>query len=264
VLVPNVNHKLVRLSDIAQTQELMGAAEINRQDRGRYIQITAGLAPGVGLSLVTDDIERYLNQGDTQLPSSLRYNWSGDVENMGEMGQSAIIALGFALIFIYLILSSLYGSFVTPITILTALPLALCGAFYALYLTHETLSIFAMLGIFLLISVAGKNSILLVDFANQIIREGKSRNEAILAAGKSRLRPILMTSFALIAGTLPVAIGLNEASKMRTAMGWAIIGGVVSSTLLTLIVVPAIFAYVDRFRVRSKSFMASTFLPKRK
>ena len=262
VLVPNVNHKLVRLSDIAEAHEVLGPAEINRLDRGRSVQIQAGLAPGVGLSNVAKDIEKYLNEGENKLPAGMRYNWAGDVENSADLGSSAVIAVGFAIVLIYLILCSLYSSFVTPVTILSALPLALSGAFYALYLANEVMSIFAILGIFLLLGVSGKNSILLVDFANQMIGEGKSRTDAIIAAGKARLRPILMTSFALIAGTMPIAIGLNEASKMRTAMGWAIVGGLISSTLLTLIVVPAIFSYVDRYRVWSKGLMAKIFLPK--
>jgi len=263
VLVPNINHRLVRLSDITKTEELPGPSEINRQDRGRYIQITASVGRGVGVSSVTNDIENYLKAPETKIPDTLKFNWAGDVENMKDMRQSAMIAVGFAVLLIYFILSSLYGSFVTPLTILTALPLAICGAFYALFIAKEFISIFAILGFFLLLGVAGKNSILLVDFANQMMAEGLSRNEAILRAGKTRLRPILMTSFALIAGTIPVAIGLNEISKMRTAMGWGIIGGVISSTLLTLIVVPALFSYVDRYRVWSKKFFGEMFLPKK-
>jgi HAE1 family hydrophobic/amphiphilic exporter-1 len=262
VLVPNVNHKLVRLSDIADGSEVLGPAEVNRLDRGRSVQIQAGIASGAGLSDISRDIDKFMNEGATKLPTSMRYNWAGDVENSADLGSSAGIAIGFAVVLIYLILASLYGSFVTPVTILVALPLALCGAFYALYITHETMSIFATLGIFLLLGVSGKNSILLVDFANQMMTEGKSRSEAIIAAGKTRLRPILMTSFALIAGTMPIAIGLNEASKMRTAMGWAIVGGLISSTILTLVVVPAIFSYVDRYRIWSKGLMARIFLPK--
>jgi HAE1 family hydrophobic/amphiphilic exporter-1 len=262
VLVPNVNHKLVRLSDIAEAHEVLGPAEINRLDRGRSVQIQAGVASGVGLGNVSKDIEKYLNEGENKLPPGMRYNWAGDVENSADLGSSAVLAVGFAVVLIYLILCSLYASFVTPVTILSALPLALSGAFYALFIANEVMSIFAILGIFLLLGVSGKNSILLVDFANQMMGEGKSRTEAIIAAGKARLRPILMTSFALIAGTMPIAIGLNEASKMRTAMGWAIVGGLISSTLLTLIVVPAIFSYVDRYRVWSKGLMAKIFLPK--
>ncbi len=111
------------------------------------------------------------------------------------------------------------------------------------------MNIFTMLGIFILIAVFGKNSILLIDFTNQLIENGGTRSEALIEAGKIRLRPILMTSFVLIAGTLPVAIGLNESSAQRTAMGVTIIGGLISSTALTLIVVPAVFSYIDCFRI---------------
>jgi HAE1 family hydrophobic/amphiphilic exporter-1 len=249
VYVPNVNRKLVRLSDVATGELTSGPASIERMDRGRYIQITAGLAPGVGLSAVVNDVVKATTEGDTKFPSSVRYNFGGDAENMQELAGSTVMALGFAILFIYLILASLYESFITPITIMVALPLALCGAFFGLYLMNEILSLFAVFGFFMLIGVAGKNGILLVDTTNQLMAEGKSRAEALVQAGKTRLRPILMTSFALIAGTLPVAIGMNAASKTRTAMGVAIIGGMISSTILTLIVVPAVFTYVDRFRI---------------
>ena len=261
ILVPNVNHKLVRLSDVADLRETESLAEVNRLDRTRSIKISGGVVPGVGLSEVSKDIETFLKQKQKESNGALEYSWAGDVENMNEMQTSATMAIGFAIIFIYLILSSLYGSFVTPVTILLALPFALSGAFIALFVSGESISIFAILGIFLLLGVAGKNSILLVDFANQRIAEGLDRSRAILEAGLARLRPILMTSFALIAGTVPVAIGLNEASQMRTSMGWAIIGGVLSSTLLTLIAVPAVFSYIDRFRIWSKGHMARRFIP---
>ncbi|MFM6927588.1 MAG: efflux RND transporter permease subunit [Bdellovibrio sp.] len=249
VYVPNVNRKLVRLNDVATGELTSGPASIERMDRGRYIQITAGLAPGVGLSDVVSDAVKLMSEGDTKFPSSVRYNFGGDAENMQELVGSTVMALGFAIMFIYLILASLYESFITPITIMVALPLALCGAFFGLYIANEVLSLFAIFGFFMLIGVAGKNGILLVDTTNQLMAEGKSRAEALVQAGKTRLRPILMTSFALIAGTLPVAIGMNAASKTRTAMGVAIIGGMISSTILTLIVVPAVFTYVDRFRI---------------
>lgn len=252
--IPNVNRKLVRLSDIAKGDLESGPASIERQDRGRYIQITAGLAPGTGLSEVVNSAVSAMTTGENALPPSVRFGFGGDAENMQELMTSTVMALGFAILFIYLILSSLYESFITPITIMVALPLALCGAFLALFLTGEILTIFAIFGFFMLIGVAGKNGILLVDFAKQMMEEGKNRREALIMAGKTRLRPILMTSFALIAGVVPVAIGMNAASKTRTAMGVAIIGGMISSTLLTLIVVPAVFTYVDRFRVWANNF----------
>lgn len=254
VYVPNVNRKLVKLSDVANGDLASGPASIERQDRGRYIQVTAGLAPGVGLSDVVNDAVKAMTTGDTAFPASVRYTFGGDAENMQELMTSTVLALGFAIMFIYLILSSLYESFITPITIMVALPLALSGAFLGLFLMNETMTIFAIFGFFMLIGVAGKNGILLVDFAKQLMEQGKSRSEALVEAGKTRLRPILMTSFALVAGTIPVAIGLNEASKSRTAMGVAIIGGILVSTVLTLIVVPAVFTYVDRFRVWANNF----------
>ncbi len=254
--IPNVNRKLVRLSDIATGDLESGPASIERQDRGRYIQITAGLAPGAGLSDVVSSAVAAMTTGENALPSSVRFSFGGDAENMQELMTSTVMALGFAILFIYLILSSLYESFITPITIMVALPLALCGAFLALFLAGEILTIFAIFGFFMLIGVAGKNGILLVDFAKQMMDEGKSRREALILAGKTRLRPILMTSFALIAGVVPVAIGMNAASKTRTAMGVAIIGGMISSTILTLIVVPAVFTYVDRFRVWANNYGA--------
>jgi len=141
-----------------------------------------------------------------------------------------------------------------------ALPLAVCGSMVSLAITQESLNIFSMIGIIMLLGVAVKNSILLVDYANQLLQAGKAdRAQAMILAGRTRLRPILMTSMALIAGTLPIALGLNEASRQRTSMGIAIIGGLVSSTLLTLVVVPAAFAYVDRFRQWSKARMAKLF-----
>lgn len=249
VYVPNVNRKLVKLSDVADGKLTVGPASIERQDRGRYIQVTASLAPGVGLGEVVDDLVKSMTIGESALPTSVRYSFAGDAENMSELVTSTVLALAFAILFIYLILASLYESFITPITIMVALPLALSGAFFALFVMNETLTLFAVFGFFMLIGVAGKNGILLVDYTNQMMAEGRTRAEALVIAGKTRLRPILMTSFALIAGTLPVAIGLNEASKSRTAMGVAIIGGMISSTILTLIVVPAVFTYVDRFRV---------------
>ena len=170
---------------------------------------------------------------------------------------STILAVGFGVLVIYLILSSLYESFITPVTIMLSLPLAISGAFFGLFLTGKSINLFAIFGFFMLIGVAGKNGILMVDFAKQLMEEGKDRALAIVEAGKTRLRPILMTSFALIFGTLPVAIGVSPSSAQRTAMGVAIIGGLISSTFLTLVVVPAVFSYIDRFRIWIKAKLNS-------
>ncbi|MNL36085.1 Multidrug resistance protein MdtC [compost metagenome] len=150
--------------------------------------------------------------------------------------------------FIFLVLASLYGSFITPFTIMSVIPLAACGAFFSLFLTRSSFDLFSMIGCVMLMGLATKNSILLIDSAMELQKKGTERKDALVKAGETRLRPIIMTSLALIAGMVPVAIGLNEASKSRTSLGIVVIGGTISSTLLTLYVIPAIHLYVDRFQ----------------
>lgn len=249
VYVPNINGRLVKLSDIATGVETTGPASIERMNRGRFIEVSSSLAPGVGLSQVMDEYVKRIQTGDLKLDPGVNLNLGGDAEDMANMMTSTVVAVGFGLLVIYLILSSLYESFITPVTIMLSLPLAISGAFFGVYFTGKTLNLFTIFGFFLLIGVAGKNGILMVDFAKVLMDEGKDRYLAIVEAGKTRLRPILMTSFALIAGTLPIAYGLNPASRTRTSMGVAIVAGVALSTILTLIVLPSIFVYIDRFRV---------------
>ena len=249
VYVPNINNRLVKLSDVAAGVETTGPASIERMNRGRFIELTSGITPGVGLNQVMAEYIERMTNGDLKLEPGVNLNLGGDAEDMAKLMTSTMVAVGFGLLVIYLILSSLYESFITPVTIMLSLPLAISGAFYGLFLTGKTMNLFAIFGFFMLIGVAGKNGILMVDFAKQLMEEGKDRLTSIVEAGKTRLRPILMTSFALIAGTLPIAIGLNPASRTRTSMGVTIVAGVALSTLLTLIVLPSNFIYIDRIRV---------------
>jgi len=247
VYVPNVNGRLIKLSDVAEKSEVLGPSNIDRLDRMRYIQITGDIAPGAGLGDVMNEVTKW-TQGEVKLPEGITATYAGDSENFQEFGEAMVFAILLAILFIYMVLASLYESFITPFTIMLALPLAVCGAFYALLLTGRTVDLFSMIGVILLLAVSSKNSILLVDFANQKLLEGMDRKQAILLAGRTRLRPILMTSMALIAAAIPIAIGLNEASKERVTMGTAILGGLVSSTLLTLIVVPCAYLFIDKLR----------------
>lgn len=252
--VPNLNQTLIPLSAVAKPHEVVGPASITRQDRGRYIQIGADIAAdGPGMGAVMADVQKQFasKDGPLALPEGVSYRFVGQAENFAELAASMLLAIVLSVFFIYLVLASLYESFVTPLTIMLVLPLAACGAFFALALTQTSLDIFSMIGCIMLLGVATKNSILLVDYAQMKVFEGMDRKEAMLLAGKTRLRPILMTSLALIAGMLPIAIGLNEASRQRTSMGIAIIGGLISSTVLTLLVIPAAYSYIDRFRVWS-------------
>lgn len=259
--VPNINFRTVKLSSVASAVETTGPASINRQDRGRYVQISADVAPnGPGLSKAMSDVKEIFDRGEIKLGQGMRYQFVGQAESFVELIQNMTIAVILSVIFIYFVLASLYESFVTPLTIMLVLPLAISGALFGLLAMRSSLDLNAMIGCILLLGIATKNSILLVDYAMQKVHEGMDRNQAMIEAGKARLRPILMTSVALIAGMLPVAYGLNEASKQRTTMGIAVIGGVISSTLLSLVVVPAAFAYIDRFRVAARTWLGKRFL----
>lgn len=253
--VPNIQGRLIPLSVIAKGENKLGPARINRQDRSRVITINANIAPTGALQPGVDMVKKILET--EKPPEGVRYIFWGQAEDFRELQQNISLAFGLALLFIYLVLASLYESFITPVTILFAIPPAISGAFLSLAVMNETLNIFSMIGIIMLMGLVTKNSILLVDYALQGVKAGLSRNDAIFKAGQARLRPILMTSFAMIAGTLPIALGFGEANKQRTAMGVAIIGGLIISTVITLFVVPAIFGFLDRFR----EFIESRFRP---
>src|SRR5258708_2218025 len=179
------------------------------------------------------------------LPPGLRLVVGGQIEDQQEVNQAIMGALAMAIIFIYIVLASQFGSFVQPLAIMASLPLAMVGVMLALLFTGPTLNIFSMIGLIFLMGLVTKNAILLVDFANRGQRKGLSRDEAPIGAGQVRLRPILMTTTAMIFGMLPLALGLGEGAEQQPPMGPAIIGGVITSTLLTLVVVPVIYTYLD-------------------
>jgi HAE1 family hydrophobic/amphiphilic exporter-1 len=246
IRVPGMHGGMPYLKFIGSVKEVQGPTSINRQDRIRYIQIGADISQkGPGMGQAITDVKKLLDV-DHPLPDGMSYKFVGQAENFQELIVSIAVAMGFGIVLIYMVLASLYESFITPFTIMLVLPLAACGAFYALLITQSSLDLYSMIGCIMLLGIATKNSIILVDYINQSMMGGMTLENAILKAGKNRLRPILMTSFALIAGMLPVAIGLNEASKQRTSMGVALIGGLISSTLLTLVVVPAAYGYIEK------------------
>lgn len=246
--VPNQNNNMVPLNRVAEGEETTGYSQINRQNKGRFIAITANLGAGGQLGNASAEIERIIKQ-ELKLPVGVEYRFEGQAQDFKDLIGNMLLAMGFGVLLIYLVLCSLYESFVTPITILLALPLAISGAFAGLFIFGKTIDIFSIIGLILLMGVVAKNSILLVDYTLHLMREdGLGENEALIRAGRTRLRPILMTSFALIAGTLPIAIGLTELGSQRQSMGVAIISGVFVSTFLTLLVVPAAFGYIERFR----------------
>jgi len=247
VWVPNTNHNQVRLSEIAMPVTTEGPSKINRLNRSRYIMVSGQLGPGGALGNIQSAAEKIL--AATQLPAGVTYNFVGQAEDLGDLVVSMVTAVGLALLFTYMILASLYESPILPFTIMMSIPLSIVGAFIALAVTGQTLNIFSMIALVMLMGLVTKNAILLVDYIVQMEKKGVPRNEAIRRAGVIRLRPILMTTLALIAGMIPTALALTEVGKFRQSMGIVIIGGLISSLFLTLIIVPSVYGYVDDFRL---------------
>jgi multidrug efflux pump subunit AcrB len=247
VLVPNQNFNLVRLSDVAEPVTTEGPSKINRHNRSRSVMISGQLGKGGAIGDITKDAEKIMK--GIKLPPGYRYSFEGSSEDFKDLVTSIIIAMGLAIVLVYLVLASLYESPVTPFTIMLAIPLAVVGAFAALFITHQTLDIFSMIGIVMLFGLVTKNSILLVDYTLQLQKEGYDRMEALVKAGQVRLRPILMTTLALTAGMMPLALALSEVGKFRQSMGIAIVGGVLSSLFLTLLVVPSSYEIIDDVRL---------------
>ena len=234
----------VPLKSIADFYEGSGPTQIDRQNRERIATITANVVDR-SLGDVVEDLNKKL--ADFPLPPGYKIEYRGDVEMMGDMFKNMVLALVIGIIFIYIVLGSQFNSFLHPFTIMLALPLAVVGALLAVFLTGQRINMMTMVGLILLMGIVTKNSILLIDYTIALRKRGMQREEALLKAGPVRLRPILMTSAAMIMGMLPAALGLGEGGEWRQGMGITVIGGLITSTLLTLIVVPVTYIVVDNF-----------------
>ena len=239
----------VALARIADVVPVVNPEVIKRQDLQRRQAIYAGVS-GRPSGDVGDEVKRLVDA--TVLPPGYRFDVGGQSKEQAAAAQGILLALVAAVIFIYIVLASQFGSFLQPLAIMASLPLALIGVMLALLLTHSTLNLFSMIGLVMLMGLVTKNAILLVDFANQQRRAGASVADALLQAGLVRMRPIIMTTSAMVFGMLPLALALDEGSEIQAPMGRAIIGGVITSTLLTLIVVPVIYSYLARKAVAKK------------
>ena len=244
---------VVRLNQVATVRESTGPNQINRRGLSREVSINAnvyGRSPGE----VSTDVRAAMDS--IAMPPGYSYEFGGSTKNMAESFGYAVSALALAVIFIYMILASQFKSFFQPVALMTSLPLTLIGVVLALLLFRSTLSMFSVIGVVMLMGLVTKNAILLVDFAirsrepvldaqGHTISAGLGREDALLQAAKVRLRPILMTTLAMIFGMIPLAFALSEGSEQRAPMGQAVIGGVITSSLLTLVVVPVMYCYMD-------------------
>jgi hydrophobe/amphiphile efflux-1 (HAE1) family protein len=239
--------RMVPLRQVAEIVESTSPQMVKRQDLQRRVALYAN-AEGRPSGDVNSDVEKVIKA--TELPPGYRFDVGGQARDMKESFRAAMAALGLAVIFIYLILASQFASFTQPVAIMASLPFSLIGVFLALLITGTTLNIFSIIGFIMLMGLVTKNAILLVDFANRARRGGATIDEALAQAGQVRLRPILMTTAAMIGGMLPLALGLGESGETQAPMGRAIIGGVITSTLLTLVVVPVIYTYLAGWEER--------------
>ncbi len=236
--------RMVPLKQVASIEPASGANQINRRDLNREVELSANVI-GRSAGQANAEIKRALDGMNWQ--PGYRYQVGGAAKNMQESFNYALSALLLAIIFIYMILASQFGSFLQPIAIMSALPLTLIGVFLSLLLFRSTLNLFSIIGFVMLMGLVTKNAILLVDFANQARQAGAERNAALLEAAHVRLRPILMTTLAMVFGMIPLALGMAEGSEQRAPMGQAVIGGIITSSILTLVVVPVIYTWMDDF-----------------
>jgi hydrophobic/amphiphilic exporter-1 (mainly G- bacteria), HAE1 family len=234
--------RVVRLTEVAHLTSGLGPNQINRRALNREVELSANTS-GRSLGEVSADIRRII--GETPLPTGYVISFGGATKDMQESFTYAISALAMAIIFIYMILASQFRSFLQPVALMSSLPLTLIGVVVALLLWGSTLNMFSIIGVIMLMGLVTKNAILLVDFANRARAEGATREQALLDAAKVRLRPILMTTLAMVFGMVPLALALTEGSEQRAPMGQAVIGGVITSSVLTLVVVPVIYLYLD-------------------
>jgi HAE1 family hydrophobic/amphiphilic exporter-1 len=249
---PDGSSRSVRLSQVADIRAGFGATQVNRRDLNRESELSAN-TDGRSVGEVSADVRKLL--AATPLPPGYSYRFGGSTKDMQESFGYALSALGLGVVFIYMILASQFRSFLQPLALMSSLPLTLIGVVGALLVWRSTLNMFSVIGVIMLMGLVTKNAILLVDFAIRaratttddqgLEKPGLPRNEALLLAAKVRLRPILMTTLAMIFGMLPLALALTEGSEQRAPMGQAVIGGVITSSLLTLVVVPVIYCWLD-------------------
>ena len=241
--------ELVKLEALASVQEGVGPRELNHFNRVRSATLTASLAPGFTLGAAIDSLNRVAAE---VLPQGSSTALAGESRELEESGSSLYFAFVLALVVVFMVLASQFESLVHPFTVLLAVPLAVTGALFTLMLVGSTINVYSQIGMILLIGLVTKNSILLVEYINQLKERGMSTIDAALEAGRIRLRPILMTSVATVMGAMPIALGLGAGALSRRPLGYAIVGGMVFSTLLTLYVVPSVYVIFDRALARTR------------
>jgi hydrophobic/amphiphilic exporter-1 (mainly G- bacteria), HAE1 family len=237
----------VYLNQVTRTEQVAGPTSIDRRNRQRLVNVSANLVGNTPLNDVTVPVQRAIAQMQAEglVPAGYTVQMGGQAEDQAKAFGNIFLALGLSILLEYMLLAALYESMILPFATMFALPVAVVGAFIALAITHNTLNLLSMIGMIVLMGLVGKNGILVVDYTNTLRHEGLARGDALRRAGPTRLRPILMTTMALIFGLFPLAAQLEEGSELYAGMATVMIGGMISSTLLSLLVVPCMYTYFD-------------------
>jgi HAE1 family hydrophobic/amphiphilic exporter-1 len=255
---PTSQGEPVQLRQFAEVESSVGPSMLERKDRRSAVTLTS-YAIGRGSGSVAEDFEKQLVAAP--LAEGVEMSWGGDIKSQHESFEALGMAFGAALILVYLIMVALYNDFIYPLVVLFSIPVALVGALLALNLSMSNLSIFTLLGIIMLLGLVAKNAILIVDMTNQLKAEGMHYLEALREATRERMRPILMTTVAMVIGMIPIAIAKGAAAEWKNGLGWVLIGGLLSSMFLTIILVPIIYAIVDGIKERFGKRRAQELLP---
>ena len=240
------NGTLVDFSSVAEVALAGGPAQIDRLNRARKISVLGNAPAGLAVGELIDKMDEII--AELNLAPGYEASYQGASETVGEALQAILFAFGLALVALYMVLAGQFNSFSQPVVIMSTAPLSFVGAFTLLALTGSELSLFAQIGMVALMGLVMKNGILLVDYANQALARGRANKEAMLEAGQLRLRPVLMTAFSTIFGMLPIAMATSDGAEWRNGMGVIVIGGLLSSTLLTLFVVPSVYTLFSDVR----------------
>lgn len=240
------NGKLLPLKSVANLEFGSGPSQIDRFDRERQVTIEASLDSKLTLGEALKEVHKL--PAFKTMDKSIREQPLGDVEIQRDVFNGFGTAIGAAVLLIYAVLVVLFGGFLHPLTIMMSLPLSLCGALLGLVFFNQSIGLYALIGITMLMGLVTKNAILLVEYALMAMKQGLPRREALITAGETRMRPILMTTIAMIAGMLPIAMGIGAGSEARAPMAISVVGGLITATLLTLLVIPVVFTYIDDFQ----------------
>lgn len=254
--IANRKGQLIELKQFAEITRSTGPTVLQREERNSSVTVYSQVM-GRAAGSITDEVQKEMKKA--KFPDGVNISFSGDTKSMVESFQSLMLALAAAILFTYMIMVALYDSFVHPFVVLFSIPVAMVGAFLALALTMKSLNIFSILGVLMLVGLVAKNAILLVDRTNQKRAEGESVYDALLDAGKTRLRPILMTTATMIFGMMPIALSSSSGAEWKSGLAWALIGGLTSSLVLTLVLVPVVYSKVEEYRVTFPAFFRRVF-----